>query len=500
MPVVAGIDIGTQSLKVICYNTDTRKILALTSAGYDLICKEDGSREQEASWWVEAIKSCFSQIQDDIRLSIEAIGVSGQQHGFVPVAADGKVLSRVKLWCDTSTIEECDELTQKAGGEKVLLSGAGNLILPGYTASKILWFKKYYPEQYSKMAKILLPHDYINWYLTGAFTSEYGDASGTGLLDIRNRSWSHDLLAAIDEERDVSVLLPHLLKSDEMAGKVIKSAATELGIREGIMVASGGGDNMMGAIGTGAVTDGTLVISLGTSGTLFGYSSQPVVDPEGVLAAFCSSTGGWLPLLCTMNCTVASELTRNLFSKNLEEFNILAANAPAGSEGVLVIPYFNGERTPNYPRGKGCVVGLTPNNMTEANLCRAAMESAVYGLRYGLEAFVRLNFQAKEIRLIGGGAKSDLWIQMVADIFNLPVMVPAVSEAAAFGAALQGWHVLSKELGQEQNWQTIAREHVKLDATAACTPNAEQHEAYMCQYGKYLQYVAAFSTLFSSDR
>ncbi len=497
MSIAVGIDTGTQSTKVVFYDYAVRKIAAEASAPHELVSGDDGTREQEASWWTTAIVDCFRQVPADIRRRVTALGVSGQQHGFVPVDAEGKVLRPVKLWCDTSTPGECRELTEAYGGREKLLAGPGNLILPGYTASKILWLKHNHPDLYKRMAKILLPHDYINWYLTGSYTMEAGDASGTALLDVRTRTWDRELLKALDPERDLLELLPEIISAGEPAGYVTEKTAEELGIPAGIPVACGGGDNMMGAIGTGTVEDGFLTMSLGTSGTIYGYSDKPLIDPEGYLAAFCSSTGGWLPLLCTMNCTVASEQTRALFKRGVKEFDAIAGTAPAGAEGVLMLPYFNGERTPNFPHGKACIVGMNDRNMSEANIARAAMESAIFGLRMGLDSFNRLGFQAREVRLIGGGANSPLWRQIAADILDLPVAVPEIGEAAALGGAVQA--LWTKELldGRQTDIGDLAREHVKLDGSKACRPDPDASAVYEKAYRNYSAYTEALSGLFS---
>lgn len=497
MPIVAGIDVGTQSTKVICYDSEARKILATSQAPHELISRDDGSREQRAEWWITAMESCFASIDSKLKEKIAAIGVSGQQHGFVPLDADGNVLYPVKLWNDTSTTEECDLITECAGGKPSLLEKEGNLILPGYTAPKILWFKRNEAEIYKKLATILLPHDYINYWLTGETTMEYGDASGTALLDIRTRSWSKRMLACIDSDRDVEKLLPRLIEAHMPSGKVTAQAADVLGIPAGIPVSSGGGDNMMGAIGTGTVTDGTLTMSLGTSGTIFGASNKPIIDPAGLLAAFCSSTGIWLPLLCTMNCTVASEVTRKLFEKGVVDFDKEAQQAPIGAEGVIMLPYFNGERTPNYPHGKGCLVGFDLHNMTERNISRAALESAIYGLKIGLDSFKDLGYEAKEIRLIGGGAKSPVWRQMVADVCDLPVVVPTITEAAAFGGALQALWCLEHTEGRPTTIEAIVADHVILDRSAGCTPDNEAVKAYAKSYENYKKYVSTVEPIFS---
>lgn len=495
--IVCGIDNGTQSTKVICYDVSSKKVVALGQSPHELITKSDGTREQKAEWWIEALKSSFDQIDPNIRQQIKAIGVSGQQHGFVPIDAEGNVLYNVKLWCDTSTTAECQEIAKKYGGNEQLLKDNCNLILPGYTAGKILWLKNHHKELYDKLDTILLPHDYLNFILTGEKTMEFGDASGTALLDIKERKWSQKLLKCIDEERDLSKCLPKLIQPNEIAGHVSKKASQLFGIPEGIIVSSGGGDNMQCAIGTGTVSNGVLIASLGTSGTLCGCSNKPIIDPQGNLAAFCSSTGSWLPLLCTMNCTVATELTRNMFHLSLDEINQESEKAPIGCDGVVMVPFFNGERTPNYPNGKGCICGLTPENMKKENIYRASMESAIYGLKLGLDSFKNVGFDAKEIRLVGGGSKSQFWSQMVADVCNLPTVNPDIAEAAAFGAAIQAYWAYLHNQGKDQSIEQIAKDHVQINSNSSHHPIPENVKQYEVAYKEYLKYVENFKPLFS---
>jgi xylulokinase len=497
MKTTIGIDNGTQSTKVVFYDFENRKIVASATAPHDMISREDGSREQKASWWVQALENCFSQIAPQIKKTALSVGVSGQQHGFVPLDAEGNVLRDVKLWCDTSTAKECSEISSAFGGNEKLLKEVGNLVLPGYTASKILWFKKNNPAEYKRMAHILLPHDYLNFYLTGEYTMEYGDASGTALLNVKTRTWHKELVRALDPDKDLMSCLPGLLEPWESSGRILPDIAGKFGIPEGIPVSSGGGDNMMGAVGTGTVRDGVLTMSLGTSGTLYGYSDSPVIDPQGNLAGFCSSTGGWLPLLCTMNCTVATELMRQLFDFGVKEFDQLGASAPAGSEGILTLPFFNGERTPNFPNGKGCIVGMTAGNVKKENIFRSALESAILGMKLGLDSFRNLGFKAREVRLIGGGAKSAVWRQITADILDLPVVVPETDEAAALGGALQALWCLKKSRGEEADINTLVDEHVALAKGKSCTPNPENVKDYEKVYTDYTAYVKALSELFS---
>jgi xylulokinase len=253
---------------------------------------------------------------------------------------------------------------------------------------------------------------------------------------------------------------------------------------------------MMGAIGTGTVRDGSLTMSLGTSGTLYGYSDTPVIDPTGNLAAFCSSSGGWLPLLCTMNCTVASEEFRTLFGLGVKEFDGEAAQAPIGAEGLVVLPFFNGERTPNLPAGRASVNGATGANFTRRNLARAALESAIFGMRIGMEGFKELRFNAKEIRLIGGGAKSPLWQAIAANVMNLPVRVPSGDEAAALGGAIQAFWSLERAAGRNTSIESLVDGHVALEGGVTVHPDAASVAAYDTAYAEYSRYLAALSPLY----
>ena len=494
MKTVCGIDLGTQSCKAAVYDYEKKKILARSQAAVDMICENDGTREQKAEWYNEALKTCFSKIDADLRATIAAVGVSGHQHSFVPLDEAGVPLYNVKLWCDTSTASECEQLTQAAGGEAALIAETGLPMRPGYTAGKVQWLKNHKPELFARLRHILLPHDYVNFLFTGEYTAEYGDASGSALFDVRNRLWSAKVCGLIDPA--VINYLPRLLKPGEAAGEISAKAAKTFGIPQGAIVAPGGGDNMMGAIGTGAVKDGFLTMSLGTSGTLFGFSSAPVVDPAGNLAAFCSSTGGWLPLLCTMNCTVATEEFRRLFGLDVKAFDEEAGKAPAGAQGVVVLPFFNGERTPNLPGGRASINGITVANFKRENLARAALEAAIFGMRIGMEGFNELNFKAREIRLIGGGAKSPLWQKIAANVMNLPIKVPSGDEAAAVGGAIQALWTLAKTKGKNTSIETLVDEHVILEGGATLNPEPSSVAEYNTAYTEYSRYLAALKPLY----
>ncbi|MCP4298037.1 MAG: xylulokinase [Proteobacteria bacterium] len=393
-----------------------------------------------------------------------------------------------KLWCDAETITQCDQITQRVGGHEKVIEKIGNSIAGGFTASKILWMKENEPENYRRLAMVLLPHDYINYWLIGEKKSEYGDASGTAYFDVKNRIWSSDVLQAIDDSGKLENCLPELVESRFAIGTLLSEIAENFQLSSDVIVSSGRGDNMMGAIGTGNVSPGVVTTSLGTSGTIYSCADSPIIDQAGKLSAFCSSSDHWLPLVCTMNVTVSTELTRSVLDLNVDELNTKAAASPVGSEGIILLPYFNGERTPALPKASASIFGINGVNYTQNNLCRASIEGATLGLRYGLDLLCKHGIQSQEIRLVGGGAKSPLWRQMVADIFETPVVSPESSEAGALGAALQAmWCFLNKQ-ESVVSLREITDEFIALDESTRAEPLPANIVQYREIYQKYLKY------------
>ena len=437
--ITLGIDCGTQSLKTVALDSASGKVLASASKSYGLVeGLPAGHLEQDPAIWWDAVLETVGHVISQLgarRSEISGIGVSGQQHGFVPLDANHQVIRPAKLWCDTSTVPQCDEIRAKLGGRDKVVALIGNDILPGFTAPKILWLKQNEPQNFARLAYVALPHDFLNLRLTGTLRMEFGDASGSALLDVRSRQWSRELCAAIDE--NLLAKLPPVGSSREPVGSLLPELAAKWGLSLNVVVSAGGGDNMMAAIGTGNVTPGGVTASLGTSGTIFACTASPVVDPEGEIAAFCDSNDHWLPLLCTMNVTVATEAFRSLFGWDHERMEREIAAIPAGSEGLTFLPYLQGERTPNLPNGCGVLHGMTTSNITPAHLARAAMEGVTLGMAYGLRRMESLGLKPTEIRLTGGGSRSAVWRQMLADIFGYPVVTMESSEGAALGAAIQ---------------------------------------------------------------
>ena len=475
-----GVDSGTQGTKAVVVDGETGKVLGKASQSYGLIeGLPAGHMEQHPEDWARAMLAVIREALESSgvdRSMVRAIGVSGQQHGFVPLDEMGRVIRPAKLWNDTCTVEECRIITEALGGVDGAIRVTGNQILPGYTAPKILWLKRNEPENYAKLVTVLLPHDYLNYMLTGVVSMEYGDASGMMLMDVESRTWSKEAIDAIDPE--LLLKLPELMPSDIIVGNLSEKAAHSLHLTTDVVVSAGGGDNMMGAIGTGNTSAGKVTVSLGTSGTVYAYSDKPVIDPQGEIAAFCDSTNGWLPLVCTMNVTVASEQVRNLFMQSHEELEKCIIEAGVGSGGVMFLPYLTGERTPSMPDSSGVYYGLTSNNFTAENLTRAAVEGVTLGLNYGLDRMRELGINPTEIRLTGGGSNNGAWRQICADIFNAEVVVLAESEGAAFGAAIQALWAYKRSEGEGESITSIVERLVKVDESSRAKPNKDNVKKY----------------------
>lgn len=481
-----GIDSGTQSTKAIVLDLDTGKILASGQQSYGLIKGlPSGHLEQHPKTWIDAVNKCVLQCLAKLgakKKNIRGIGVSGQQHGLVALDAKDQVVRAAKLWCDTSTHEQCEQIAHQFGGQPGVIHLAGNAMLPGYTIPKLLWMKQNEPRNFAKTKSILLPHDYINFWLTGLMSMEYGDASGTGILNVRTREWCREIVDFVDPS--VHDMLPPLMSSRQIQGTLREELAKKWGLAGEIIVSAGGGDNMMGAIGTGNIKPGVVTASFGTSGTLYGVSASPVIDGQGEVAAFCDSTDQWLPLVCTMNVTVVTEKIREMFAWDHRKLEAAVRSVPAGADGLLLLPYLNGERTPNLPGGTGVLHGMRTTNTTPAHLARAAVEGATLGLAYGLKRFRDLGMSPKEIRLTGGGSRSPVWRQIAADAFGCPVVTLTTSEGAALGAAIQAAFAQAEG---KFSYDSLCKRLVKLDEKTRRSPNKKTHVLYAAQLERQME-------------
>lgn len=478
---VLGIDTGTQSTKTLVFDLEKATVIAESSQSYGMIeGLPDGHREQDPALWIKAVdhtvRHCLKQIGPEKTARVVAIGVSGQQHGLVVLDRENRIIRPAKLWCDTSTSEQCDEISRGFGGNPGLIELAGNPILPGYTASKILWLKQHEPQNFQRIATILLPHDFINYWLTGVKRMEPGDASGTGLFDVRKRQWCRELIDFIDES--LHHTLPPIGSSLDMLGPIRPELADAWGLGHQVLISAGGGDNMMGAIGTGNIGGGKVTVSLGTSGTIFAATETPVIDPQGEVAAFCDSTDKWLPLVCTMNATIVTEAVRKQYGWEHSQMEQEASKIPVGSDGLSMLPYLQGERTPSLPDGCGILHGLTTHNFTPAHVMRAAIEGVSLTLGYGMMRLTELGLEPEQIRVTGGGANSQLWRQMIADVTGVPVVALKTNEGAALGAALQATVTFFRHSGENLTYDELIAYAVQPDETSFCEPHPKHHRIY----------------------
>ena len=457
-------------------------------AAHSLIERDSGAREQHPSIWVDAMIAAVRMALAEAALPAEAIkclGVSGQQHGLAALDADGTVIRPAKLWNDTETAPDNERLVAAFGGPAAWFDKVGIIPLTGYTISKLAFLADREPANFARIAHILLPHDYLNYWLTGRYVAEYGDASGTGFFDVRKRAWAPEALSLIDGgSGHLAAALPQLIGPDAVVGALTEAAAKALGLTSACLVAAGGGDNMMGAIGTGNVREGVVTMSFGTSATVYAYSDVPVLDPTGAVAPFCSSTGGWLPLVCTMNAANVTAGAAHLLGRDISFVSeALAATAP-GAGGMTVLPFLNGERTPDLPTARGSILGLSAVNMTAENLMRAMAEGVTFGVLAGLRRILGER-APQRVFMIGGGARSKPWRQMVADMTGAEIVVPVGDEAGCLGAAIQAIWAYGHASGTGEDIAAIADRCVALDADKTTSPVTDRRPAYDDAFGLY---------------
>ena len=492
MTYLLGIDLGTSGTKTVLFDT-AGKTIASATVEYPLYQPANGWAEQDPEDWWQACITTVKQVLADSQIAagdIAGIGLSGQMHGLVLLDSQGEVLRKSILWCDGRTTAECQEITDTIGAQR-LIEISCNPALEGFTAGKILWVRKHEPELYGKAAHILLPKDYLRYKLTGEFATEVSDASGMNLMDVPQRCWSKEILdkLAIAEE-----LLPKMYESCEVTGKITKEAAELTGLAEGTPVVGGAGDNAAAAIGTGIVKNGKAFITIGTSGVIFAHSDTVKIDLLGRVHTFCSAApGAWTVMSCTLSSGGSLQWFRNNFCQ--EEIKQAAANArdpyelmveqaekvPVGSDRLIFLPYLMGERSPLLDAAaRGVFFGLSGMH-GKAAMIRAIMEGVVFSQRHCLDIFKEMGVEFEEILATGGGARSEVWRQMLADVLDCPVLTTSSSEGPALGVAI----LAGVGVGIYPDLPTACAQII--DRKSTLKPNPLTQKEYESYYQLYLE-------------
>lgn len=432
MSVLLGLDIGTGGARAVGVD-ENGGVVAEASSEYPLHSPRPGWSEQDPADWWRASEEVLRRVVDEVRGDVSGIGLTGQMHGSVFLDAGGEVIRPALLWNDQRTHAQCVKITETVGEER-LIEIAGNPALTGFQAPKILWLKDEEPDNFSRLASVLLPKDYVRLRLTGELATDVSDAAGTLLLDVQRREWSEEILNALELPME---WLPRVYEGPEKTGALRENVADEVGMPAGIPVAAGGGDNAAAAVGTGVVRQGVVSSSIGTSGVLFAHTDAFAPDPSGRLHVFCHAVPDAYHLMgVTLSAGGSLSWWRETLGGDYDELVGAAEEVPTGAEGLLFLPYLTGERTPHLdPKARGAFFGLTSRH-SAAHMTRAVMEGVVFSLRDSLEIMGERGVPVEEVRATGGGGRSALWRQLQADVYGAPIRRTVSEEGPAYGAAL----------------------------------------------------------------
>jgi len=452
MAFLLGIDIGTSGTKALVCDLDGQ-VLATATAEHDIASPQPGWSEQDPLQWWDATCEATKTVVKKAKVKAgecKGIGLSGQMHGSVFLADDGpetaEPLRPALLWNDQRTADQCAEIETAAGGRKKLINRVGNPALTGFQAPKILWVREHEPDVFEQTRHVLLPKDYIRYRMTGEYATEVSDAAGTLLLDIKKRKWHKNLIAKLDLDAG---LFPHCVESHEVTGALTTWAAKQLGLKPGVPIVGGAGDNAAGAVGNGIVRKGIAMASLGTSGVVFAHADEPVLDPQGRVHTMCSAVDGkWCVFGCMLSAGGSLQWFRNHMAKaeieqakkkKVDPYELLieeAQRAKPGCEGLMFLPYLTGERCPHPdPQARGGWIGLTARH-ARADMIRSVIEGITFGMTDALRIMQHMGIDIKTVYLTGGGARSAFWRQLQADVYNTPVGLTNATEGPAYGVAL----------------------------------------------------------------
>ena len=434
--LVAGVDSSTQSTKVELRECDSGRLVDRASAPHAHTRWDPPVSEQDPETWWDALVECFGQFSEADRDDVAAVSVAGQQHGLVLMREDDGVLRPAKLWNDTTSASQAGDLVARLSPEG-WARRCGSVPLASFTIAKLAWVLEHEPEVADQIDRIMLPHDWLTWRLSGAHVTDRGDASGTGWFDPARNELADDLLAlaGVDPGEWLSKL-PRVLGPDDAADSITGEAASALGLSDEALIGPGTGDNMGAALGLG-LQPGDTVISLGTSGTAYSVSTTPTNDPTGAVAGFADATGNYLPLICTLNATRVTDAMAHWLGVDPAGLAELALAVPDGPDTPVLVPYFDGERTPDLPDATGTIAGLRADTSRE-QLAQAAHDGVLCGLFDGLDALHTAGVDTDgRLHLIGGGARSPAYQARAAALHGAPIVVPHEDETVALGAAVQ---------------------------------------------------------------
>lgn len=427
-----GIDLGTTSVKLLLVSPNGEIINSITKE-YQLYFPKENWVEQNPEEWVKATFQGIKELIENNKKEIKAISFSGQMHGMVVLDKGNKVIRPAILWCDQRTSVQCEELNNKYKNK--LVKYTGNKALTGFTAPKLLWLKENEPKNYKKIYKIMLPKDYLVFKLSGEYSTDVSDASGTLLLNVEKRKWSKEMLKELELEE---IQLPKLYESFEVVGKLSEENKKQLGIGNEVKIIAGGGDQAVGAIGVGVVNEGELSVALGTSGVVFANSLRYFADKDARLHSFCHANGGYHQMGVMLSAAASLKWWIEEINAS-KDYNLLLEEEAQNTKvdkNLFFLPYLMGERTPhNDPDAKGTITGLNIQHR-RGDMTRCIVEGVSFALRDSLELIKSMGISTKSIRLSGGGAKSEFWKQMIADIFNMRVDIVNSKEGPAYGAAI----------------------------------------------------------------
>ena len=477
-----GIDVGTSGVKVLLLDSDGR-ISANVTEEYPVSSPFPMWSEQEPEdWWqgtCKAIGKALAQagiVADDVK----GIGLSGQMVGLVTLDKNGEVLRPCILWNDQRSVNETEELTAKIGLDRILKE-TSNPLFATFVAPKLVWMRAHEPDKYERIRHVLMPKDYIAYRLTGHIGTEVSDASGTCLFNVRKRQWSQEMIQAMDIPEE---WLPPCSESDELAGTVTSKAAQQSGLDAGTPVIAGAGDQPAQALGSGIVRPGLCSVTIGTSGVVFAQGPKHIEHPTGLLHSFCHAVHGqWYLMGVMLSAGGSFQWIRDTFSSlaplDYEKMTALAAKAPPGSEGLVFLPYLTGERIPHDdPRARGGWIGLTQRHGPE-HLIRSVMEGITFGLFDSLNLMGDLGLLVEKVYASGGAVRSQLWLQMLADIFGIEVVTTNIAEGAAYGAAMLAG------IGIKRYANAIEAAEALVKVSKTVEPNQKCSQAYSDNYKVY---------------